>query len=449
MGDARPCPYDRSRVRVGIVHLGLGAFARAHLAVYTHEVLARGDLDWGICGISLRHPSVRDALTPQGGLYTLLEHGSEPRVIGSIVGCLCEPEAPQLARQMLFDSGVRVVTCTVTESGYEPEGPTIRLLADALASRRAAGVPPFAVLCLDNIRGTGATLRARVLQRARMESASLTTWIEEHVAFPRSMVDRMVPRTTDAQRREVRDALGVVDAWPVACEPFRQWVIEDDFPAGRPEWESVGAQLVSNAAPWEDLKLRVFNAGHLALALLAILTGRADIAEAAGDPVICGWVERLLRQEVAATLDRPEGLDLDEYLATTFDRFRNAALGYQAIQTASGGSLKLHARLLPSVLALGGRGADRLALIFAAWIHTVSGDPPARVTDPNMERIRAARSGGPRDARSLARRILAIPGLFDELRSLESFAERVCDFALLLAEAGIMPALRQADRDQP
>lgn len=447
-GSARPCPFDRSRVQVGIVHIGLGAFARAHLAVYTHEVLAKGDLDWGICGISMRSASVRNALAPQGGLYTLLEHGSQPRIIGSVVRCLVEPEAPRLARQALLDPAVRVVTSTVTESGYEADGPVVRLLVDSLAARRAAGVSPFTVLCLDNIQGTGATVRSRVLERAREESASLATWIEEHVPFPRSMVDRMVPRTTARHRGQAREALGVVDAWPVACERFRQWVIEDDFPSGRPDWESAGASFVRDAAPWEELKLRMFNAGHLALACLAMLTGRDHIAAAASDPILRSWVERLLRHEVAPTLRTPDGLDLERYLASMLERLENAELGYLATQTASNGSLKLRARLLPSVLDLRGRGADRLALIFAAWIHIVTGADSTRISDPNMERIRAARSAGPRDARSVARRVLAIPGLFDEIQSLEGFAERVCDLAALVAAQGIIPALQLADTPQ-
>lgn len=432
-------------MRIGIAHLGLGAFARAHLAVYTHEVLASGHLAWGICGISLRSPSVRDALTPQGGLYTLLEQGSEPRIIGSILRCLFEPESPGATRKVLTDPAVRIVTSTVTESGYEPEGPTVRLIVDALATRRAAGVPPFAVLCLDNIAGTGATVRTHVLQNARARSTRLATWIDERVPFPRSMVDRMVPRTTHHHRRQARETLGVVDTWPVACERFRQWVIEDDFPGGRPDWESAGATFVQDAAPWEDLKLRVFNAGHLALACLGILAGHSTMAGAAADPVLFQWVTRLLREDVAPTLRPPDGLDLERYVATTLERFQNAALGYQTSQTASNGAAKLRARLLPTVLAQRGQGAERLALVFAAWIRIAAGPASVRVTDAHAERIRAAAASGPQDAGSVAHRVLAIPALFDELGSAGGFTDRVCELVDLLAEQGIMPALRRTD----
>lgn len=432
-------------MRIGIAHLGLGAFARAHLAVYTHEVLASGDLAWGICGISMRSPAVRDALTPQGGLYTLLEQGSEPRIIGSILRCLFEPESPEATRTVLMDPAVRIVTSTVTESGYEPEGPTVRLIVDALATRRAAGVPPFAVLCLDNLAGTGATVRNQVLQNARVRSPRLATWIDERVPFPRSMVDRMVPRTTHHHRRQVREKLGVLDMWPVACERFRQWVIEDDFPGGRPNWESAGATFAQDAAPWEDLKLRVFNAGHLALACLGILAGHSTMAGAAADPVLFQWVARLLREDVAPTLRPPDGLDLERYVATTLERFRNSALGYQTSQTASNGAAKLRARLLPTVLARRGQGAERLALVFAAWIRIATGPAAARIADAHDERIRAEAASGPKDAGSVARRVLAIPAIFDELGSLGGFTDCVCELADLLAEQGILSALRRTD----
>ncbi len=394
----------------------------------------------------MRSPSVRDALAPQGGLYTLLEQGSEPRIIGSILRCLFEPESPEETRSVLANPAVHIVTSTVTESGYEPEGPAVRLIVDALATRRAAGVPPFTVLCLDNLAGTGATVRSHVLQNARARSTRLATWIDERVSFPRSMVDRMVPRTTHRHRRQAREKLGVVDAWPVACEQFRQWVIEDDFPGGRPNWESAGATFVQDTAPWEDVKLRVFNAGHLALACLGILAGHTTMASAAADPVLFQWVARLLREDVAPTLSVPHGLDLERYVATALERFQNAALGYQTSQTASNGAAKLRARLLPTVLARRGKGAERLALVFAAWIRIATGPASTRVADAHAERIRAAAASGPEDAGSVARRVLAIPALFDDLGSARGFMDCVSELADLLAEQGIMPALRRTEK---
>ena len=445
-GRARPCPYDRSRVRVGIVHIGLGAFARAHLAAYTDELLAQGHLEWGICGISMRSAAVRDALEPQDGLYCLIERGSNAiRIIGSVVRCLVEPEAPAAVRLAIQDPAIRIVTLTVTESGYGLYSPTIQLLTDALAMRRAEGWAPFSVICLDNIAGTGSTVRAQVVERARGVDPSLAAWIEDHVAFPRAMVDRMVPRTTETDRRLVRQELGVIDAWPVVAEPYSQWLLEDDFPTGRPAWENAGVTFVSDVRPWEAIKLRVLNAGHLALACLGMLMGYSRVSGAARDLALNRYVEQMLLEEVGPALSKPKGFDLEAYVAVAIERFSNPTLGYLAAQTVSGGSLKLHARLVPSVVALGGNSADRLALAFAAWIRVVAGPLAKQVADPNLERIQDAASNGPRDPASVAGRVLATQNFFEGLVHQGRFSDRVCELCEVLAEQGVVAALSRVE----
>ncbi len=428
------------------MHIGLGAFARAHLAVYTDEVLARGHFDWGICGVSMRSAAVRDALEPQAGLYTVVELGSDtPRVIGSVIRCLVEPEDPQRVRRALLDPAIRIATLTVTEAAYAPESPTIRLLVDALAMRFEAGHEPFAVLCLDNISGTGSAVRELVVEAARAVDESLAVSIADTVAFPRAIGDRMVPRTTDADRRMVRRNTGVKDAWPVVAEPYRQWVLEDDFPAGRPPWEETGATFVHDVGPWEGVKFQMLNAGHFTLACLGMLAGYERVSDAAQDSSLRQHLERLLLDEIARAIRRPEGFDLASYVATTIRRFGNPDLGYTAARTVSGGSLKLRARVIPSVVALAGRGADRLALTIAAWIRIMVGPLSALVTDPCLERIKTAASVGPPDARSIAFRVLTTSGLFEELRPLGNFSDRVCRLSSEIADNGVRAALDGVD----
>jgi len=444
-----PTSFDRSRVEVGIVHIGLGVFARAHLAAYTQRVLEMGELEWGICGVSMRSAAVRDALEPQRCLYSLVEAGtSRLSVIGSVVRCLVEPEEPVAVRRAIADPAVRIVSLTVTEAGYGPSAPAIRLIVDALAARFAKGRAPFTVLCLDNLLGTGGAVRALAVERARRIEPALASWIGEQVSFPRTVVDRIVPRTADADRALVRDRFGVRDRWPVIAEAHSQWVLEDDFPCGRPSWERAGATVVEDAAPWEAVKFQIVNASHFALACLGMLAGYGLICDATRDPALESFVRRLLFLEVSRAIAPPPSFGLSTHVDETVRRFQDPALGYLAAKTVSNGSTKIATRLTPTVETLSrhGQGVEHLALVVAAWIRIVTGPLARDVEDPALPRIRRIVSSSSGDPVRATAGMFAAPGLLDPLGSIGGFAERVAEHSDVLAKQGIGAALALAAR---
>ena len=290
--------FDPARLGTGIVHLGIGAFARAHLAAYTQPLL-RDEPSWGIRGVSLRSPETRDALAPQDWLYTRAERdgcGERLEVMAALTGVVVGAEA---ALASMLDPAVRIVTLTVTEKGYD--GPLPRLLAKASLGRREANIAPFTVLSCDNLPSNGDTTRRFVLSAAEQLDPALARFIADEVAFPNCMVDRIVPATTLDDRARVDAALGVHDTWPVVCEPFTQWVIEDHFPQGRPAWEHTGAELVSDLRPYENMKLRLLNGSHSSIAYLGQLAGWQTVAEAIAVPELRAHISALM-DEVATTL---------------------------------------------------------------------------------------------------------------------------------------------------
>jgi fructuronate reductase len=310
----------------------------------------------------------------------------------------------------------------------------IGLLAAGLAQRRAAGDAPFTVLCCDNLPRNGDTVRRLVLDFAGARDRALADWIGDAVAFPNTMVDRIVPATTDADRAAVAARLGLTDAWPVVCEPFRQWVVEDRFPAGRPAWEAAGAELVADVAPYEAMKLRLLNASHSALAYLGGLAGFGTIAEAVADPALHRFVAALMAEEAAPTLAVPAGTDPDAYRASVLHRFANPALGHRTAQVAMDGSQKLPVRLLGTVRDRLAAGAPcpRLALVVAAWMRHVAGPDdrgrPLDLHDPLAGPLRAhAASAGPDPAR-LAGALLGVRAVFgDDLPRAAPFVAAVTD----------------------
>ena len=414
---ARP-RYDVSEVRVGIVHLGVGAFHRAHQAVYLDDRLAAGETDWAICGASLRSPATSRALDPQDGLYTLSvrnEAGEDLRVVGALRRLVGAGEALLAA---MCDPAVRIVTLTVTEKGYchdparrllDEDHPDIRhdlanrhaprsapgFLVEALARRRAEGAAPFAIVSCDNLPSNGETARAVIARLAQMRDADLGAWVEGEVAFPSTMVDRIVPATTDEDRARIAERLGVEDAWPVVTEPFSQWVIEDRFSTGRPRFEDSGATLVSDVAPFELAKLRLLNGAHSTLAYLGYLSGYETVAEAMADADLSRLVAGLMIEEAAPTLDARATGDLDPYIAQLLARFRNPALHHRTWQIAMDGSQKLPQRLLATARArlACGQSIDRIALSVAAWMRYVAGRDeqgrPIDVRDPVAARLKA------------------------------------------------------------
>lgn len=438
-------PFDPRSISAGIVHLGLGAFARAHLAAYTQPLLA-ADPRWGIHGASLRRADTRDALAPQDCLYTRAERdggGERLEIMAPLTGiAVCAAET----LHHLCAPSVRIVTLTVTEKGYASDAAIPALLVAALRARRAAGLAPFTVLSCDNLPANGATTRTVLTRTAALTDPALATFIANEVAFPSCMVDRIVPATTDADRARVDAALGVHDAWPVVCEPFTQWVIEDHFPLGRPAWEQTGAELVRDVRPYEDMKLRLLNGSHSTIAYLGQLAGWETVADAIAQPALATHVAALMT-EIATTLHLPASTDLGSYRAALLTRFANPALHHRTAQIAMDGSQKLPQRLFAPALDLTatGRVATRIALGVAAWLRFLQGradnGSALALNDPHAARLRSAATAAPSQA-ALRDAIFAMTDIVpptlarneifgrDVLAALESLATRGADATL-------------------
>ncbi len=437
-----PLPYDRKSVTPGIVHLGIGAFHRAHMAVYVDDLLAT-DPSWGIIGASLRRPDTSDALKPQDCLYTIAIRdaaGTTTRTIGSILDILDANTQRKELIVTLADPRIRIVSLTVTEKGYchdpatgllDPNHPDIvhdlanpaapisapGLIVRAIELRRDAGVAPFTVLSCDNLPANGATARRIITGLAVLRSPDLAAYIEQHVAFPSTMVDRIVPATTDADRETVRELIGLDDAWPIMTEPFTQWVIEDRFANGRPAFEQAGAQLVDDVEPFELMKLRMLNGSHSTMAYLGYLSGYQFVNEAIADPAIRQLVHGLMTEEAMPTLpmDRAE---LGRYRDQLLARFANPALKHRTWQIAMDGSQKLPQRLLGTIRdnLAAGRSINRATLGVAAWMRYVTGideaGNPIEVKDPLSVKFRSIADGAGRDAGRLADGLLGLPEIF-------------------------------------
>ena len=451
IGTHRPT-YDRGRVTTGIVHLGLGAFARCHLAVMTDDVLQRRhaagqSLAWGITGVSLRRSDQRDHLAPQDCLYTTLERGPEEiraRIIGALQSVLVAPEDPTAVLAVMTAPSTHIVTLTITEKGYchdpatgrlrfdhpdivadlaNPAHPTsvIGFIVEALARRRRADLAPFTVVSCDNLQSNGRVLGALVCQLAAQRDAALAAWIEDRGRFPCTMVDRIVPAATPDDRRAAHVATGLVDEAALSHEPFLQWVIEDDFVDGvRPEWEQAGVEFVLNVAPYEHMKLRMLNAAHSALAYLGYLAGHETIGDAVADPPFQRYCERLWHNEVVPVLDGIPKAALERYATSLARRFANPAIRHRTWQIAMDGSQKLPVRILPTLEARQRMGLSSpcLVLAVAAWMRYVGGVDERGTTidvrDPLATRLRATLDQAGTDPAQRVAAILADRAIFPE-----------------------------------
>ncbi|WP_192181980.1 mannitol dehydrogenase family protein [Mesorhizobium amorphae] len=467
--------YDRGRVAPGIVHLGVGAFHRAHQAAYVDDCLAAGETDWGIVGVSLRSADTRDALAPQDGLYSLAVRdsgGEQLRVVGSILSMLVAPEDPGAVLAVLTDPRTRIVTLTITEKAYlraagggldaahpdivydlaNPYAPKTAhgFLSEALARRRAAGTPPFTVLCCDNLPANGATLHRLLVEFAALHDAAsgdadLARHIADEVAFPSSMVDRIVPATTDADRARIAGELGVEDAWPVMTEPFCQWVIEDDFPAGRPAWEKFGATMVGDVGPFEDMKLRLLNGAHSAIAYLGLLSGHATVDRAFADPAIRQFVDRLWAEAIP-TLPEDAGLDTSAYTTELAERFSNTALAHRTAQIANDGSQKLPQRIVASAIECLDAGAlpAHLSLVVAAWIAACEARgrslPEGHFTDP-LDAPLAALFGRNQSTEATVAAVFDVAGFANDHDERRTLIEFVATHLVHLRQGGPILAL--------
>ena len=399
--------YDRDAQQVGIVHLGLGAFHRAHQAVYTDAAMAAGDRDWGIAGVSLRSAGVRDALAPQDGLYTVTQRGDDGErtaLVGALRKLVVAPEDPQTVAALIASPSVHVVTLTVTEKAYHlrPDG-TLAVevveaaagtiyhhLAHGLAERHALGLAGLTLVSCDNLADNGGVLARSLAAWLDRTDPPVRRWFERECACPATMVDRIVPAVGAADLDRVAQATGVRDEGAVVTEPFRQWIIQDDFAGPRPRWEQGGAQLVSDVAPFEKAKLRMLNGAHSALAYLGLLAGHEHVHEAMTDRQVATVVERLMRDEAAASLEPAPGQDLFAYADALIARFRNSALPHRLSQIATDGSQKIAQRWLEPLAdnAARGRRCPATLRALAAWMIHVRGNG-APVADPLAKRLAA------------------------------------------------------------
>jgi fructuronate reductase len=390
--------YDLAQ-RSGIVHLGVGAFHRAHQAVYTDAAMDAGARDWGITGVSLRATQVRDQLEPQGGLYTVTQSGNaghEIRLIGAIGHMLVAPENPLAVIEALAAADTRIVSLTITEKGYHrrpdlaldwtaaPVAQDLQgtaqslygLLARACALRRERRLPGLTLLSCDNLADNGAQLERLLLQFLERLDPDTAAWVRRECACPATMVDRIVPATTDADLDWLDGQLGVHDAAAVMTEPFRQWAIEDRFAGPRPPWEVAGAQWVSQVGPYETAKLRLLNGAHSALAYIGLARGHELVAQAIADPPLATLINVLMREEAARSFTPAPGQDLDSYADQLLARFANVARPHRLRQIAMDGSQKIPQRWLDTLRTAQsqGRRCDALLQALGAWIAYVRGD---------------------------------------------------------------------------
>ena len=479
--------YERTVLRPGIVHLGVGAFQRAHLAVATEAALhSNADPRWGIVGVSLRSAATADALRPQQGLYTLALRDSDQQgtarerlqVIGAMPHLLVAPAGPDAVLERIAHADTRIVSLTVTEKGYHhdpasrrlrladpdiehdlnrPDEPrtTIGFIVHGLQRRRARGLPGLTLLSCDNLPANGDTLGALVHEFAARCEPALAEWIERHCTFPNSMVDRIVPRTTDADRSRISAALGLEDAWPVVAEPFFDWVIEDRFSTGRPAWEAAGARFVTQVEPFERAKLRLVNGCHSAIAYLGVLADWPTVDRAIGDADLRRFIEQLMRDEIAPTLPSTPGLDLPAYSARLLERFANPALQHRTQQIAMDGSQKIPQRWLNTVRDRlnAGMPIERLAFAVAAWIHYLRGAAETGqvylVEDPLAEELAGLvrRADAAASALERAACVSAFTPVFGELGREPRFIAALARQAQVLRDGGVRAALRAVARN--
>ncbi len=441
--------YDRTALTPAIVHVGVGGFHRAHQAVYLDDLARLGDSDWGEIGIGLRSPAMRDAIVPQDCLFTVVERGVEhdrARIVGSMVKYLYGPDDPAAVLSVLADARTRVVTLTITGSGYNlddsgrfrthapevladlasPQAPAtvFGYLVEALDRRRQADRPAFTVLSCDNVADNGDATRAGVVGFARLRDKGLAKWIEANASFPSSMVDRIAPETGTATRSLVTEQFGVRDRWPVLCEPFRQWFVEDDFCNGRPPLDRVGVQFVSNVAPYKLLKNRLLNASHSAIGYLGYLAGYRTTSDAMANPLFFDYITALMGENIAPLLPKVPDVDVDAYQRSVLERFANPCISDELSRLCGRGSVKMPAYLLPSLVHARRqrRPSMLLTLAVAAWFcylggHDLDGTP-MEVNDPYRDVLQPLAMAAGNDPRPL----LGERSIFGELGEDAEFA---------------------------
>jgi mannitol 2-dehydrogenase len=420
-----PVPsYDRSQLKVGIVHFGVGGFHRAHEAMYIDQLMERGKaLDWGICGVGVMpfDLKMKEALQSQDCLYTLVEKAPDgtwdPRIIGSIVQYLYAPDDPDAVIEKMADPATRIVSLTITEGGYnfhpvtgkfDDANPAVQadlapgavpattfgLITEALVRRRSRGIEPFTVMSCDNIQGNGHMAQEVFTAFARLRDPELGEWVASNVRFPNSMVDRITPVTTDEDRAQVGERFDIEDAWPVVCEPFTQWALEDNFSAGRPPLEDVGVQLVADVVPYELMKLRLLNASHQALCYFGYLAGYRLVHEVAQDPLFANFLLDYMNTEATPTLAPVPGIDLDAYKQQLIERFSNAGVRDTVARLCARSSERIPGWLVPVIRenVAAGRDVTLSAAVVASWARYAEGvdeqGEPIEIVDQLADTVR-------------------------------------------------------------
>jgi mannitol 2-dehydrogenase len=466
--------YDRSALHPGVVHIGAGNFHRAHQAVYFDDLACLGISDqWGVTDVSLHNREAKDVLSAQDGLYTVVQRSHDrqtARVVGSI-GCHhYAPHDGAAVRAALVDPHTHIVSLTITGNGYfldpitrefDADHPDVQAdlvpsatfatawayLAEALEQRRRAGTAPFTVLCCDNIPDNTQAARAALVSFAALQDPGLARWIDTHVAFPSTMVDRITPRTSNSEREFVENTFGIADKWPVLTEPYCQWIIEDTFSDGRPPLDEVGAQFVADVSDHKLVKTRLLNGSHIAIACLGTLAGYQRTDEAMRDYVICDYVEQLMRDEIQPLLPAVPGMNTPGYRNTLLTRLSNPRMSDQLSRLAARGSTKISSFLVPSLreAIAQGRPHTLLMLALAGWARYLRGyDLKGReihVDDPQsalLTRLATAEGNNPGP--------LLQHDVFAELRPIPAFTKRFGEMIADIDERGVIATLRHALR---
>ncbi len=468
--------YPRGKLKCGIVHLGVGGFHRAHQAVYTDDVLATGDLNWGIVGGSLRSSSVRTLLKPQDYLYTVQKcagHTNSVRVIGCLLEVLAVPDIRQLTQLIntIAHGNTRAVTLTITEKGYcldnngaldvahvdvmhdlqTPATPrsAIGLICRGLAKRKVAGAGPISVISCDNLSGNGRATAQAVATMSHLLDPDLAAWVKDNVSFPNTMVDRIVPVTQAEDVRRFETRHGYRDQAVIRCEPFCQWVIEDHFIGARPPWDLAGATFANQVAPYEQAKLRLLNATHSAMAYLGLLAGFDFVHETQANTTLAAFARVLMDVDITPEVNCPSELDLEQYKADVLQRFANTAIAYRTSQVAADGSQKLPQRLFPMIEEKLNKQTSitRLCLVVAAWIRCLQGraDDQGKISidDPRAASI-AGLAAAHTNPKTLINAIARDTGCFGKLSHSERFIAELSEQFTLLADQGSLGAVAKS-----
>lgn len=472
---ARP-QYDRSAVKPGIVHLGLGAFHRVHQAVYTDQVLAELGGDWGIIGADTMSDAVKNQIVPQDGLYSVMVKDNDEykvQVIGSVLDVKVGPENPQALIDLMADESIKIVSLTVTEKGYchDPASGQLNVdhpfiqadiktpdqpksvpgyLVAAMKKRRDNGVPVCTLLSCDNLPNNGHVLKNVVLTYASLVDKELAEWIESNITFPCTMVDRIAPAVVPEDLESLEGIIGMRDEGGVVCEPFRQWVIEDNFCSDRPAWEKVGALLVDDVEIFEHMKLRLLNGSHSVLAYCGYLSGFPTISSVMQEPAFVKLCEVYMDREAGQTVDVPDGFDIDAYKKQLRDRYINRGLQHKTWQIAMDGSQKIPQRWLGTLRdQLKAEGnIDILCLGVAAWIRYVSAvdekGEAIDVRDPLAEKLKAICDTNKGNYADLAKAIIGMNEVFDEdLINVSVFVDGVTQYLEKIYDKGVLAVIQE------